>query len=92
MANRHGWTASDSSARLVEEDLRRQEFAFIDFRDSPAGGQACLQGSTLAMWEVMLLVESYRKDMPSLAKHLKWPEAKVQAAIKLRGSVSRRNR
>jgi len=26
MANRHGWTASDASARLVEEGLRRSEF------------------------------------------------------------------
>jgi hypothetical protein len=81
MANRHGWTASDASARLVEEGLRRSEFAFIDFRDSPAGRRACLQGSTLAVWEVMLLVESYRKDVSAVAKHLKWPEAKVQATI-----------
>ena len=56
MANRHGWTPSDASARLVEEGLRRSEFAFIDFRDSPAGRQAYIQGSTLAVWEVMLLV------------------------------------
>jgi hypothetical protein len=81
MANRHGWTASDASARLVEEGLRRSEFAFIDFRDSPAGRQACLQGSTLAVWELMLLVDSYRKDASAVARHLKWPEAKVQAAI-----------
>jgi hypothetical protein len=81
MANRHGWTPSDASARLVEEGLRRSEFAFIDFRDSPAGRQACLQGSTLAVWEIMLLVDSYRKDVSAVAKHLKWPEAKVQAAV-----------
>jgi len=81
MANRHGWTASDASARLVEEGLRRSEFGFIDFRDSPAGRQACLQGSTLAVWEVMLLVESYRKDVSAVARHLKWPELKVQAAV-----------
>src|SRR5208283_2175171 len=56
MANRHGWTPSDASARLVEEGLRRSEYGFIDFRDSPAGWQACLQGSTLAVWEVMMLV------------------------------------
>ena len=31
-ANRHGWTPSDAGARLVEEGLRRSEFAFIDFR------------------------------------------------------------
>jgi uncharacterized protein (DUF433 family) len=81
MANRHGWTPSDASARLVEEGLRRSEFAFIDFRDSAAGRQACIQGSTLAVWEVLLLVQSYKGDVAAVAKHLKWPEAKVQAAI-----------
>jgi hypothetical protein len=81
MANRHGWTASDASARLVEEGLRRSEFGFIDFRDSPAGRQACLQGSTLAVWEVMLLLDSYKKDVSAVARHLKWPEVKVQAAF-----------
>jgi len=81
IANRHGWTPSDASARLVEEGLRRSEFAFIDFRDSPAGRQAGIQGSTLAVWEVMLLVRSYKADVSAVARHLKWPEAKVQAAV-----------
>jgi|SRR5947209_5219190 len=81
MANRHGWTPSDASARLVEEGLRRGEFAFIDFRDSVAGRQAFLQGSTLAVWEIMLLVGSYRGNASAVAKHLRWPQAKVQAAI-----------
>jgi hypothetical protein len=81
MAQRHGWTASDASARLVEEGLRRSEFAFIDFRDSAAGRQACLQGSALAVWEVMLLVQSYRKNLPAVAKHLQWQLSKVQAAV-----------
>jgi hypothetical protein len=81
MATRHGWTASDASARLVEEGLRRLEFGFIDFRDSPAGRQACLQGSTLAVWEVMLLVNRYQKNVLAVAEHLQWPQAKVQAAV-----------
>ncbi|HYL61402.1 MAG TPA: transcriptional regulator [Candidatus Methylomirabilis sp.] len=81
MANRHGWTPSDASARLVEEGLRRAEFAFIDFRDSAAGRQTCIQGSTLAVWEVLLLVQSYKGDVSAVAAHLKWPEAKVQTAI-----------
>jgi hypothetical protein len=81
MANRHGWTPSDASARLVEEGLRRSEFAFIDFRDSPVGRQAYMQGSTLAVWEIMLLVRSYKNDAAAVAEHLRWPEAKVQAAI-----------
>ncbi len=81
IANRHGWTASDASARLVEEGLRRSEFAFIDFRDSAAGRQACVQGSTLAVWEIMVLARSYRGDMAAVARHLRWPEARVRAAV-----------
>src|SRR2546430_9132060 len=81
MANRHGWTPSDASARLVEEGLRRSEFAFIDFRDSSTGRQAYIQGSTLAVWEVMLLVRSYKGDASGVARHLRWAEARVHAAI-----------
>jgi uncharacterized protein (DUF433 family) len=81
MASRHGWTASDASARLVEEGLRRSEFAFIDFRDSPAGRQAFLQGSSLAVWEVALLLRSYKQNVAGVARHLGFPEAKVRAAI-----------
>jgi uncharacterized protein (DUF433 family) len=81
LASRHGWTPSDASARLVEEGLRRSEFAFIDFRDSTAGRQACIQGSSLAVWEIMLLARSCKQDAAKVAKHLHWPEAKVQAAF-----------
>ncbi len=81
MARRHGWTASDASARLVEEGLRRSEFAFIDFRDSAAGRQACIQASTLAVWEIVLLVRSHGGDAAAVAGHLQWPQMKVQAAL-----------
>ncbi len=81
IAQRHGWTPSDTSARLVEEGLRRSEFAFIDFRDSVAGRQAYLQGSTLAVWEVLFLLRSYKENISAVARHLRWPEAKVQAAL-----------
>jgi hypothetical protein len=81
MANRHGWTPSDASARLVEEGLRRTEFAFIDFRDTPAGRQACIQASSLAVWEIMQLIRSYKGDVSATARHLGWPQVKVQAAV-----------
>jgi uncharacterized protein (DUF433 family) len=89
MANRHGWTASDASARLVEEGLRRSEFAFVDFRDSVVGRQACIQGSTLAVWEVVLLVRSYNGSCKAVAGHLGWPEAKVQAAANYAAAFSK---
>src|SRR5580658_9023006 len=80
MANRHGWTPSDASARLVEEGLRRSEFAFIDFRDSSVGRQAYIQGSSLAIWEVMLLARTYGMSAQLTSDHLEWPVRKVQAA------------
>jgi hypothetical protein len=88
MANRHGWTPSDASARLVEEGLRRSEFAFIDFRDSPAGRQAYIQGSTLAVWEVMLLLRGYKGDTSAVARHLRWPEVRVHAAANYAGAFA----
>lgn len=33
------------------------------------------------MWEVLLLVHSYKEDVAAVARHLRWPEAKVQAAV-----------
>jgi len=81
MAATHGWTPSDASARLVEEGLRRADFAFIDFRDTKAGRQACVQGSSLAVWEIMLLARAHGTKAAVVAKHLRWPEAKVQAAF-----------
>jgi hypothetical protein len=81
MAQRHGWTTSDASARLVEEGLRRSDFAFIDFRDSAMGRQAYIQGSSLAVWEVMLLVRSYDGEVGAVARHLRWPPMRVSAAV-----------
>jgi hypothetical protein len=45
------------------------------------GRQAYIQGSGLAVWEVMLLVRSYRNDLQAVAKHLRWPYTTVQAAV-----------
>ena len=81
LASRHGWTPSDASAKLVEEGLRRSEFAFIDFRDTALGRQACIQGSTLAVWEVMLITRNFGNDGAAVAKYLQWPLVKVQAAF-----------
>src|SRR5664279_4449604 len=88
MAKRHGWSASDASARLVEEGLRRSEFAFIDFRDSAAGRSAYVQGSALAVWEIVLLLRSYQNDPEAVARHLQWPQAKVLAAVNYAGAFA----
>lgn len=81
MARRMGRTASEVGAELVAESLRRSEFAFIDFRDSAGGRQACIQGTRLAVWQVISLLKTYAGNVRKTAAHLKWPEAKVHAAI-----------
>jgi hypothetical protein len=81
IARRLGRTPSEAGALLVEEGLRRAEFGGIDFRDSAAGRQAYLQGSSLAVWEVVFLARNYEMDSPLTAEHLEWPVSRVQAAL-----------
>lgn len=81
MARRSGRTASEIGAELVGEGLRRSYFAFIDFRSSSDGRQACIQGTRLAVWQVISILRTYNGDVLKTAGHLRWPEAKVHAAI-----------
>jgi len=80
-ARRMGRSPSETGALLIEEGLRRDEFALIDFRDSPVGRQAYLQGSRLAVWEVVSLARTYRGSVSKTAAHLRTPSFKVQAAL-----------
>ena len=81
LSRRLGRTPSETSALLVEEALRRTEFASIEFRDSAVGRQAYIQGSSLAVWEVMQVGHHYSLDAQHVADHLAWPLVKVQAAL-----------
>ena len=80
-ARQLGRSPSETGAILLDESLRRDEFAFIDFRDSPVGRQAYIQGSRLAVWQVVSLTRSYGGEVGQTAKHLQWPLVKVQAAL-----------
>lgn len=81
VARRMNKSASETAATLLEEALRAQEFAFIQFRDSPAGRQAYIQGSSLAVWEVVKLARGYDGDTARTAEALGWPTMKAQAAL-----------
>ena len=76
-----GCTPSEASALLVEEGLRRSEFAFIDFRQSIIGRRAHIQGSRLTVWQVIKLAKEYKMNVKKTADHLAWPEFRVQAAL-----------
>jgi hypothetical protein len=76
-----GRSPSETGALLIEEGLRRDEFAFIDFRDSPSGRLAYVQGSTLAVWEVAWIAHGYKDDAGKTAAHLCMSPLKVKAAL-----------
>src|SRR5688500_8009447 len=80
-ARQLGRSASETGAILLDESLRRDEFLFIDFRDSAVGRQAYVQGSRLAVWQVVSLTRSYHGAIARVASHLNWPVVKVQAAL-----------
>jgi predicted transcriptional regulator len=81
LARRLGRTPSETSALLLEESLREAEFAAIEFRDSPAGRQAYVTGSGLAVWEVIMVARGYDGDTERTAALLEWPVVKVKAAL-----------
>jgi predicted transcriptional regulator len=80
-ARRLGKTPSETGAMLIEESLRQEEFALIDFRNSPVGRQAYLANSGLAVWEVMMVAQDYNLDVEAVAHHFQKPTAWVMAAF-----------
>lgn len=81
LARRVGRTPSEVGAGLLSESIRRSDFAFIEFRDSASGRQAYIQGTRLAVWHAVTVLRSYDGNVAKTAAHLRWPEAKVHAAI-----------
>ncbi len=76
-----GKTPSDTVATLVEESLREVEFAFIEFRNSSLGRQAFMKGSSLAVWEVIEIAQTYEMDIMQVANHFERPVEWVKAAF-----------
>jgi uncharacterized protein (DUF433 family) len=82
-AARHlGRTPSETAALLLEEALRQREFAFVEFRDSPGGRRAYLQGTRLPIWQIAWIAREYGGEVTATAAHLGIPTAQVAAALR----------
>ncbi|MGH2487052.1 MAG: transcriptional regulator [Ktedonobacterales bacterium] len=81
VARRFNRTVSETSALLLEEAMRTEEFMYIRFFASSAGRQAYLVGSSLAVWEVMFIARAYGDDAERTAEHLGVPLDRVLAAF-----------
>ena len=80
-ARRLGKTPSETSAILIEESLRQQEFPHIEFRQTPLGRQAHLKNSGLAVWEVVRFAQEYGLDEQKTATHFQRPLPWVKSAL-----------
>ena len=77
----HQRSISATLQLLLEEKLREEKYPYISFQDSSAGRQACLMGTGLAVWEIMMVARGLGGDILKTAKHLEIPEMLVQAAF-----------
>ena len=71
----------EATAQLVEEALRHEEFPAVEFRDSIVGRQAYVVGSSLAVWEVLMVAETYALDPAKTAAHLGWPRQRAEGVL-----------
>jgi hypothetical protein len=71
----------EATAQLVEEGLRHAEFPAVEFRDSDSGRQAYVVGSSLAVWEVVMIDESYDHNAEQTAAHLRWPLTRLEPVL-----------
>jgi uncharacterized protein (DUF433 family) len=80
-ARQLGRTSSETGAILLEESLRRDEFGFIDFRDSAVGRQAFIQGTRLAVWMIVKTARGFSGNVEQTAKHFERSPLQIQAAL-----------
>ena len=79
-ARRAGRTLNEWGALSLEEWLRQNEFADIEFRNLGGERMACLKG-TLPIWQVILVARSHAMDPGQTAAHFGWPAWRIQAAL-----------
>lgn len=79
-ARRAGRTINEAAARSIEEWLRQEEFADIEFRNFNGERLACLKGA-LPIWQVIMVARDYDMDAEKSAAHFRFPVHRLKAAF-----------
>ena len=79
-ARRAGRSLNEWGALSLEEWLRQNEFADIEFRSAAGEREACLKGA-LPVWQIVQVARSYDLDPERTARHFGWPARRVRAAL-----------
>ena len=77
----NGTTRSRAGLILIDEALREEEFAGIEFRDTAVGRQPFVKQTGLAVWEVIMAARHYDMDAERTAAYFEYPVETVNAAF-----------
>jgi len=79
-ARRTGRTLNEAASRSIEEWLRQEEFADIEFRSFQGERHACIKGA-LPVWQLIMVAKDYGMDAEKTAAHFHWPIHRVKAGF-----------
>ncbi len=79
-ARRTGRTVNETAARSLEEWLRQEEFADIEFRSFNGERHACLKGA-LPVWQFIMVAKDHDMDADRTAAYFRFPIPRVKAAF-----------
>jgi hypothetical protein len=66
---------------LLDEALREEEFAGIEFRNTSIGRQPFVKQSGMAVWEFIMVARGFDMDPERTAEYLRSPIDNVKAAL-----------
>lgn len=79
-ARRTGKTVNEAASRSIEEWLRQEEFADVEFRNFGGERHACLKGA-LPIWQLIMVAQEYGMDAGKTATHFRFPLHRVKAGF-----------
>jgi len=80
IARLSGRTVNEIGSTSIEEWIRQQEYAEIEFRSFQGVRYACLKGH-IRVWKIIMTAQDYAMDAEKTAKHFELPLAKIKAAF-----------
>ena len=79
-ARRAGRSTNEIANNALEEWLRLNEFADIEFRTFNGERHACLKGA-LQIWQLIMVAKRYDLDAEKTAEYFHFPVHRIEAAL-----------
>jgi len=80
IAQKERRSLSDVGARMIEEWVRQNQFAHIEFRSFNGERHACLK-ERIQVWQVVMVARDYQMNRDQTAMHLGLTNEQIQAAL-----------